>query len=305
MTPTARSDDDDWDIHTSVGYTALVVAAWRALHTATARPVARDDYAQRFIAAAADPYLSALLTEPDDTAAVFGHLYGVQTRFFDEFFTTAAETGIRQAVIVAAGLDTRAQRLNWPTGTVVYELDRPEVLAFKRDVLADLGARPAAGHAVVGCDLRQDWPAALTAAGFDAGVPAAWSLEGLLPYLTGPVQDALLTGIGALSAPGSRIATGALGSHLDPEALDAVIEQHPQLQGFREVDFGALTYDPAQRADPAEWLAAHGWTVTAVSTTVDLQTARGETPPEVERAVDRVLRSQYVTAFRRGAADLP
>ncbi|OBJ69953.1 class I SAM-dependent methyltransferase [Mycobacterium sp. 1274756.6] len=306
MTPTARSDDDQWDIHTGVGYTALVVAAWRALHTASPDPVARDEYAARFVAAAADPYLSGLLAEPAGiAAAVFPHLYGVQTRHFDEFFTAAAGAGIRQAVIVAAGLDTRALRLDWPAGTVVYELDRPAVLEFKRDVLAGLDARPVAGHVPVGCDLRRDWPAALRAAGFDAAAPAAWSLEGLLPYLTGPAQDALLTGIGALSAPGSRIAIGALGSHLDPEALDAVIEQHPQLQAFREVDFGALTYDPAQRADPADWLAAHGWTVTEVDTTVGLQTARGETPAEVERAVDRVLRSQYVTAVRREPDKVP
>src|ERR1700753_1810064 len=111
------SDDDSWDIVSSVGYTALLVAGWRALHAAGDDPLVRDDYARHFIAASADPFLNAARADPGrvEGAGTFPRPCGVHTRFFDEFFTAAAERAIRQAVIVAAGLDSRAHRLAWPT----------------------------------------------------------------------------------------------------------------------------------------------------------------------------------------------
>ena len=104
----------------------------------SAQPLVRDDYAKHFITASADPYLTGLLADPGTSAAAtaFPRLYGVQTRFFDEFFKSAAQRGIRQAVIVAAGLDSRAYRLNWPSGTTVFEIDQRKVLKFKERVLA-------------------------------------------------------------------------------------------------------------------------------------------------------------------------
>src|ERR1700735_699951 len=133
-----RSDDDQWDIVSSVGYTALLVAGWRALHALSPQPLVRDEYAKYFIAASQDPFLNGALADPgtSEGATTFPRLYGVQTRFFDEFFASAAEAGIRQAVIVAAGLDSRAYRLTWADGTTVFEIDQPEVLEFKARVLA-------------------------------------------------------------------------------------------------------------------------------------------------------------------------
>src|SRR6516165_10796395 len=154
-----RSDDDQWDIVSSVGYTALLVAGWRALHAMSPRPLVRDEYAKAFIAASQDPYLVGLLANPetseDETA--FPRLYGVQTRFFDDFFTSAGDAGIRQAVIIAAGLDSRAYRLQWPQSTTVFEVDLPKVLEFKTRVLREQGAEPKAGRIEVGADLRSDW----------------------------------------------------------------------------------------------------------------------------------------------------
>ena len=135
----------------------------------------------------------------------------VRTRFFDDFFLQATGSGIRQAVIVASGLDTRAYRLPWPAETVVYEIDQPEVIEFKTRTLAGLGAEPTAQRRTVSVDLRDDWPSALVAAGFDTGQPTAWSAEGLLVYLPPEAQDRLFDNIAALSAPGSRIAT----EHMD------------------------------------------------------------------------------------------
>ena len=131
-----RSDDDTWGITGGVGYTALVVAGWRALHTAGPHPIARDEYARGFVTASADQYLTGLLADPPTAAdaAVFPRLYGVQTRFFDEFFGAATRAGIRQAVIVAAGLDCRAYRLPWPVDTTLFELDQPGLAPGAKEV---------------------------------------------------------------------------------------------------------------------------------------------------------------------------
>src|SRR5207302_8144874 len=131
----------------------------------------------------------------------------VRAKFYDEFFLDSTNAGITQAVILASGLDSRAYRLPWPTGTVVYEVDQPQVIEFKTRTLAELGAAPTADRRTVAVDLRDDWPAALRAAGFDPARPTAWSAEGLLGYLPPDAQDRLLDTITELSAPGSRFAT--------------------------------------------------------------------------------------------------
>ncbi|BDB42484.1 putative S-adenosyl-L-methionine-dependent methyltransferase [Mycobacterium kiyosense] len=302
MTPTnfgsLRSDDDQWDIVSGVGYTALLVAGWRALHALSPRPLVVDDFATLFIEATADPYLTGLLDNPGSSQdeTTFPRLYGVQTRFFDDFFTAAADTGIRQAVIVAAGLDSRAYRLQWPPGTTVFEVDLPKVLEFKARVLSERAAVPTADRVEVAADLRTDWPAALSMAGFDPGRPSAWSVEGLLPYLNGDAQQALFSRIDELCAAGSRISTGALGSCLDRERLAELEEDHPGVSMSGEVDFSALTY--ADSVDPAGWLGAHGWAVEPVRTNPELQRRYGLVPSEIDVKLDAFMHSQYVTATK-------
>ncbi len=293
-----RADDDHWDIVSSVGYTALLVAGWRALHAVSPQPLVRDEYAKLFIAASQDPYLAGALAKPGTSEAetAFPRLYGVQTRFFDDFFTSAGDAGIRQAVIVAAGLDSRAYRLEWPQETTVFEVDLPKVLEFKARVLAERGAEPKARRVEVAADLRTDWSRALEAAGFDVERPSAWSVEGVLPYLTDDAQNTLFTRISGLSAPGSRIAIGALGSRLDREQLAALEADHPGVSMSGDVDFSALTYEP--ETEPAERLAAHGWAVEPVRNTLELQAGYGMAPPEVDVKIDSFMHSQYITATR-------
>lgn len=293
-----RSDDDNWDIVSGVGYTALLVAGWRALHAAGPQPLVRDDYAKVFIAASQDPYLAGLLANPgtSEDERAFPRLYGVQTRFFDDFFASAGEAGIRQAVIMAAGLDSRAYRLEWHAGTTVFEVDLPKVLEFKARVLAERGAEPRARRVEVAADLRTDWPRALEPGGFDVERPSAWSVEGVLPYLNDDAQNTLFARISGLSAPGSRIAIGALGSCLDREKLAALEADHPGVNMSGDVDFSALTYEP--ETEPADRLAAHGWTVAPVRNTLDLQAGYGMTPPEVDVKIDCFMHSQYITATR-------
>jgi methyltransferase (TIGR00027 family) len=286
----ARSDHDQWDIITSVGYTALLVAGWRALHAMDRQPLVRDEYAQYFILASGDPYLTGLLAHPmtSENATAFPRLYGVQTRFFDEFFRAAAEAGLR----------CRAYRLAWPGETVVFELDQPKVLEFKARVLADRGAQPAAHRKEVAADLRADWPAALTTAGFDPQKPTAWSVEGVLPYLTAAAQNTLFARIDRLSAPGSRLAVGALGSFQDWDRFAALEAAFPGVNTWGEVDFSALTYDRETKTSPAQWLADHGWAVDPIRTNPELQASYGRSPAEVDIRIDAIMHSQYITATR-------
>jgi methyltransferase (TIGR00027 family) len=295
-----RSDDDNWDIVSSVGYTALLVAGWRALHAAGEHPLVRDDYAKHFIAASADPFLNGALANPgtSEGATAFPRLYGVQTRFFDEFFTDAAKRGIRQAVIVAAGLDSRAYRLVWPPGTTIFEIDQPNVLEFKVRVLADHRAEPVADRRDVAADLRDDWSLPLREVGFNTDVPTAWSVEGILPYLTGDAQDTLFRRITELSAPGSRLGIGALGSCLDQDRLAALEHSHPGLNLSGDVNFSSLTYDDSTKAKPAQWLVDHGWTVDPVRTNPELQRDYGRTPSQVDHDLDEIMHSEYITATR-------
>jgi methyltransferase (TIGR00027 family) len=295
-----RSDNDEWDIVSSVGYTALAAAAWRALYGASPEPLVQDEYAKHFVTASADEYLTGLLADPvtSEGASVFPRLDGVQTWFFDEFFRSACDDGVRQAVILAAGLDCRAYRLEWPENATVFEVDQPKVLDFKARVLAELGADPRARRQEVAADLRNDWSIPLLAKGFDTEKPTAWSVEGVLPYLTGPAQDALFTRIDQLSAPGSRLAVGAFGSHFDPAQISVLEEAYPGVRATAAVDFSGLFYDEDSRTNPAEWLTQRGWTVHSVSTNPELQASYGTTVREVDGKIDSIIHSQYITATR-------
>jgi methyltransferase (TIGR00027 family) len=188
----------------------------------------------------------------------------VRTRYFDDFFTAATDAGVRQAVILASGLDTRAYRLRWPAGTVVYEIDQPQVIDFKTRTLAALSAAPTADRRAVGIDLREDWPLALRQRGFDVNQPTAWSAEGLLLFLLPEAQDRLFDNVTALSAPGSQVAT----EHMpDPNAF---FEQRaPRLtERWRrlglDLDMAELVYR-GERSIVIDYLTSHGWQVTAHS----------------------------------------
>ncbi|HEY3926721.1 MAG TPA: class I SAM-dependent methyltransferase, partial [Acidothermaceae bacterium] len=206
-----RSESDSWDLATSVGATATMVAAQRAL--ASDAGLINDPFAASLVRAVGiDVYTRLVNGEiPVDDQTEFdpsrmGRGMAVRTRFYDNFFLDATGSGIRQAVIVAAGLDSRAYRLPWPEGTVVYEVDMPNVIEFKTSTLNKLGAEPTAERRTVPVDLRDDWPAALRAAGFDPQAPSVWSAEGLVVYLPTEAQDALFGNVTALSAPQSQLA---------------------------------------------------------------------------------------------------
>ncbi|MGY4101132.1 class I SAM-dependent methyltransferase [Nocardia sp. R16R-3T] len=260
-----RTEGDSWDIVSSVGMTALGVAAARAIETKRPDALVHDEYAAQFVVASGDSDMQRLIADPTLWAQIpfTSGFIGYRSRFFDEFFLCAAAAGVTQAVILAAGLDARAHRLDWPAGEVVFEIDQPKVLEFKRQVLTESGTAPRSDRREVAVDLRYDWPAALVEAGFDPTSPTAWSAEGLLPYLPGAAQDALFERIGQLSAPGSRLAAETIGAGVD---IVGIADQEAEIlkdTPFGKVDLASLFYTD-QRTDPAELLTALGWTTSSL-----------------------------------------
>ena len=263
-----RTDNDTWDITTSVGSTALFVAAARALEAQKPDPVAVDPFAEVFCRAVGGQWADLLDgTAPEhalksEFGADFVNFQGVRTRYFDTYFGNVAAAGVRQVVVLAAGLDSRAYRLDWPAETVVFELDQPQVLEFKREVLA--GYTPTSDRREIAVDLRNDWPQALQDHGFDPSAPSAWIAEGLLIYLPATAQRQLFTGIDALSAPGSHVAVEEA-VPMDAAAFEAKQQEERDADSAeRGSSFFQLVYNE-QHEPAAQWFGARGWRTDATS----------------------------------------
>ncbi|ORW97969.1 SAM-dependent methyltransferase [Mycobacterium sp. IEC1808] len=264
-----RTDQDTWDLASSVGATATMVAAARALATTETDAIIDDPFAAPLVRAVGLDFFVRLIDGevapgPDDGGERDLQLetdsIAVRTRFFDDFFLNAARDGIRQSVILAAGLDVRAYRLAWPPGSVVYEVDQPKVVEFKTAAMDNLGAAPTADRRTVAVDLRDDWPEALRRSGFDASQPTSWSAEGLLMYLPPDAQDRLFDNITELSAPGSKLATeyhGDSGRTMTQRAQQ--FNQRWANLGC-DIDLSGLFFD-GERSNVVDYLAGKGWQV--------------------------------------------
>ena len=293
-----RTDGDSWDLASSVGATATSVAASRALASRGPDPLIEDPYAATLVKAVGLPHFAKVaegqldVDDPLFSARQMCEHIAVRTRFFDQLFIDACAAGIRQAVILASGLDTRAFRLAWPAGTVVFEIDQPAVIDFKTQVLTEAGATPAAERRTVGVDLRDDWPRALRDGGFDPGKPTAWIAEGLLIYLPPDGQDRLLNAVTELSTPGSRLAT----EHMDAQALTGDWAKAMTERGRRlgsTIDLTELFYT-GPRNSAADHLRAQGWSVT-VQPNSDAYVANGFAPP-ADELIALTGDSGYLTA---------
>lgn len=303
MTSTgARHDGDTWDLASSVGVTATMVAAARAMATRADNPLIEDPFAEPLVRAVGVDLLTRLATgettvadlDDDPQRPLSGVTnvatnMAVRTKFFDEFFLDATRAGIRQAVILASGLDARAYRLPWPPKTVVYEIDQPKVIEFKSRTLRELGAEPSADRRAVAVDLRDDWPAALRAAGFDPAQPTAWSAEGLLGYLPPEAQDRLLDNVTELSATGSRFASESM-SQTDPDDEERlkdrmqVNSERWRAHGF-DLDMTNLIYF-GDRREAAPYLTERGWLTDSIPLT-ELRAA-SSLPPVDDDELPRV-----------------
>jgi methyltransferase (TIGR00027 family) len=269
---------------TGVGVTSLGVAEVRARESARPDRLFDDPYAAAFVAAA-----PGVPPDPDETSrerravrAAFGVHTVMRTRYYDDYLLAACAAGLRQVVLLAAGLDTRAFRLPWPDGVRLFELDLPEVLAFKHSAL---DAEPRCTRTAVPVDLREDWPTALADAGFDTTTPTAWLVEGLLIYLGHDEADRLLTGLDALSARNSQVAfehtTAATAGLLDSARSTPAMDRYSSL--WR----GGLA------GDEVDWLREHGWRPT-VHQLADLAESYG-------RPITRSSASSLLSAVREAA----
>lgn len=301
----ARTDGDSWDLASSVGATATMVAAQRAL--GHREGLIDDPYAEPLVRAVGVDFINRMLDgevtftdiDPAFTIRLAAEGMAVRTRWFDQLFRDAADAGVRQAVILAAGLDARAYRLPWPAGTTVYEVDQPEVVEFKTSTLDRLGAGPTATRRVVAIDLRDDWPTALATNGFDSSKPTAWIAEGLLIYLPPDAQDKLFDTITTLSAPGSWLATERVhdvGSFIAGRPKE-VAEKMKELGS--DIEMADLVYQ-GKRANVAEYLEKLGWTVTEASAQ-EAHAANGFELPDSEN-MDAFGKLSYVSAVLNRAA---
>jgi methyltransferase (TIGR00027 family) len=304
----ARTDNDTWDLASSVGATATMVAAARAMASTADDALIDDPFAEPLVRAVGVDFFTRLVTgelRPEDLDSDSESVgmqrmtdnMAVRTKFFDEFFLSATEGGIRQAVILASGLDSRAYRLAWPAGTTVYEIDQPDVIEFKTRTLAELGAEPTAERRTVAIDLRYNWPSALIEEGFDPNQPTAWSAEGLLGYLPPDAQDRLLDTITDLSAPGSRVAVESV-PNIDPSDHEKAIERMQAASerwrdhGF-DLDFAELVY-LGDRNEAAAYLGDHGWQLNQQGVK-DLFAANGLPPLDDDEDVGNFAELQYVS----------
>ncbi|WP_443034240.1 class I SAM-dependent methyltransferase [Streptomyces sp. BE147] len=272
-----------------VGLTALLVAAARAIETHRHDSLVQDVYAEHFVLAApaCAGWPVRVQEAPDGDAnplwGRFARYFGLRTRVLDDFLLRSVHTGgARQVVLLGAGLDSRAFRLDWPPGCVIFEIDRKEVLAFKHTVLDGLPATPTAARVPVPVDLRADWAGALTDAGFDAAAPSVWLAEGLLFYLTAAAETYLIDTVDRLSAPGSALAFEV---KLDKDLLE--YRDSPLYTSTAQqigIDLLSL-FDRGTRPDSAGHLAGKGWS-TSVRTPFDFTRHHGRGPsPEQNDAL--------------------
>jgi methyltransferase (TIGR00027 family) len=276
-----------------VELTALMVAAARAIETHRPDSLARDDYAEHFVRAApaAANWPVRLQDVPaGDANPLWGRLaryFGLRTRMLDDVVLAA---GNRQAVLLGAGLDTRAFRLDWPPDSVVFELDRASVLAFKQQVLDGVGAHPRVTRHPVTADLRDDWAHLLP--GFRPGEPTTWLAEGLLLYLSGDAERRLIDTVDRLSAPGSTLAYEVKLVREDAGVRDNPVYTSTRIQ--TGIDLLAL-FNDEPRPDSAATLTARGWS-TRVQTPFDFTHRHGRGPlPEHH---DALASNRWVTATK-------
>ncbi|WP_328947422.1 class I SAM-dependent methyltransferase [Streptomyces sp. NBC_00184] len=288
-TTTATRPTGAEGVDAGVGLTALLVAAARAIETHRPDSLAQDVYAEHFVRAApacADwPVSIQQVPDGDDNPlwGRFARYFGLRTGVLDDFLQRSVGTGVRQVVLLGAGLDTRAFRLDLPSDCVVFEVDRAGVLAFKQQVLTGLSAAPRAKRVQVPVDLRDDWVASLTSAGFDPAAPSVWLAEGLLFYLPGPAETYLIDTVDRLTTGGSALAFEA---KLDKDLL--AYRDSPIYAATREqigIDLLDL-FDRGPRPDSAGDLAAKGWAA-SMHTPFEFTRLRGRGPlPEPNDALE-------------------
>ena len=268
-----------------VAVTSILVAAARAEESKRSDRLFDDPFAHALAGEIGYPGLAA----QRDVLGLAILVLAVRTRWYDEALARATATGIAQGVILAAGMDARAYRLAWPAGTRLFEVDQPDVIAYKAGIL---GANaPTTARVAIAEDLSNDWPTALRAAGFDPEAPTVWLVEGLLIYLDAAAVRTLFARIDGLSAPRSIVLY---------DLVSTALLQSPALAPAvrRMTELGSPWLYGSD--DPADPVAPHGWEATAIEPSeAGLRWGRWPLPPTPAGA--SVPRNYLVEASKRGA----
>ncbi|HVQ12429.1 MAG TPA: SAM-dependent methyltransferase, partial [Vicinamibacterales bacterium] len=276
---------------TGVGLTSRWVAANRALETEHAAPLYRDPYARELAGDAGFDVLYSMRT-----VAGMGTFNGpdpfltIRTRFFDDaLLNVVRDSSIDQVVILAAGMDARAFRLEWPRKVRLFEVDREDVFTHKEAVLSRLKAKPSCDRRIVQHDLAQPWAAALVGAGFDPHQKTAFLAEGLLYYLDEAAVASMLDALRSVSAPGSWLGLDVT----NPEVLTSPFLA-TYLNKLTELGspwkFGV--------ADPEAYLAAKGWQGSVVFPGEPEASYGRWVMPVVPRAIPGLPRTFLIRATR-------
>ena len=265
-----------------VAFTANWVAAARARESARPDALFHDPLAAALAGQEGESWMTS-----DDDGRVSTYV-ALRTRFFDDELLRATRAmGIRQVVILAAGLDARAYRLPFTKGTRLFELDQPEVLAGKQAILTAAHATPRCARASLGVDLRLPWGEALVAAGFAPAERSAWLVEGLLPYLHEADVRRLFERISALAVLGSTLALDVSGAGAFTSPTFA---PHAERMKQRGIEFHYTCDDPVALLDGFGWSAQD-------FTLADLAARAARALPD--GGTNDLLRSHCVSASRR------
>jgi methyltransferase (TIGR00027 family) len=242
---------------------ALGAALIRAAESERPDSLISDPFAPLFLDAAPDVFADEGISTSDPDLLelvydVFAFHAVMRGRFFDDELRALAENGCRQFVVLAAGLDSRALRCAWPTGTKVFELDLPDLFDFKEPIIAKQVAHSEAQRRIVTVDLRDDWIVALLAASFDPSLTTAWLAEGLLVYLTEAEVARLLSMITTVSADGSALLFD------DGPIVDDDLRS--TLSWTSSMEDLAHLWNDRRKVTAPERLTRQGWDVEEIST---------------------------------------
>jgi methyltransferase (TIGR00027 family) len=241
---------------TPVGATSRWIAAARALETESEEPLFVDPFARDLAGDVGFSIFSTTAGVSGASARARSPYLSIRTKFLDDSILQAVRArGYTQVVILAAGMDTRAFRLDWPAGLTLFEVDRGDVFEWKEPVLERLHASPTCDRRVVRADLTDDWTGALTSAGFSPSRPAAFLLEGLLMYLREQDVERLLASLSAIATQGSWFAGDVINDHMLTSGFTASMLKALERLGC-PWQFGM--------AHPESYVARFGWTATVV-----------------------------------------
>ncbi|GHF18051.1 MULTISPECIES: SAM-dependent methyltransferase [Streptomyces] len=274
----------------AVSVTGLWVAGLRALESERPDRVFADPYARDL--AGTEFHNAHRLTGADEGYALSPVV--LRTRFSDAVLTDAVGRGIRQVVMLGAGMDTRAYRLPLPADLALWELDRAEPLDYKRAVLERAGARAACRTVTVHADLADPWEEELLGAGLDTGLPTVWLVEGVFLYLDAATAESVAAAITRHSAPGSVLVFDAYGEG----AFDA-----PAFAGWNAAfaERGTLLGPPQD--EPDRWIARHGWRAAAYSRQDVLAGRCPWAPAEPRRVAEAFLDRSWMVRAELPAPD--